>query len=91
MLTFEESLRVALSGGHTENELNYCMEFQDYFYFVLKQKDGVRTLGGPAVYVMKVDGEKYYNPLVMNTEFGRNTTEDEIIKEGYLEEFRKAN
>lgn len=91
MLSFEEALKIALSGGSTEEELNYCKESQDYFYFVLKRKDGVRMLGGPAVFVMKEDGKKYYNPLSMNTELGRNTTEDKIIKEGYLEEFRKTN
>ena len=91
MLTFEEALKVALSGGHTEEELNYCMELQDYFFFSLKRKDGVKMLGGSAVYIMKEDGKKYFNPLSMNRELGRNAIEDEIIKEGYLEEFRKAN
>ena len=91
MLGFEEALKVATSGDYNEKELNHCMEFEDYFYFHQKREDGKRFLGGPAVYIMKNDGKKYHNPLTMSTELGRNIVNDEIIKEGYLEEFRQAN
>ena len=91
MLTFDEALKIALNNDYTEKELNYCMELEEYFYFCEKRKDGKRFLGGPACFIMKEDGKKYYNPLVMNTELSRNTTEDKILKEGYLSDFRKAN
>lgn len=91
MLNFEDALKIALNGGHTEEELNHCMEFEDYFFFHLKRKDGVRFLGGPACYVMKKDGKKYHNPMSFYKVLGKDSDNEKLLKEGYLEEFRKAN
>lgn len=91
MLSFEQALQIATAGDYTEDDLNYCMEFQDYYYFCENRKDDKRFFGTPHCYIIKENGQKFigfHSIITMNEIFKRNTVDDKVIKEGYLKDFR---
>ena len=91
MLTFEQALQVATTGDCTYKDLNYCMEFQDYYYFCENREDGKMFLDAPYCYVIKETGQKFigfHSVIAMNEKFKRNTVDDKVIKEGYFKDFR---
>lgn len=91
MLNINEALAIANNHCDGGEVINYCEEFPNFFLFSKKEVDKSRSLGGLHIFVAKEDGRVFYSVPEILKVLGENIFDNEKLKEGFLEEYIKAD